>query len=200
MLSSSNVPQPEFACWCPRSPSAARRAAYSASDSPFISRCCQSMLTLTLVMPRVRSVWMTCSVIPMFRMRIFIAGSEFLCSRKSVMPRSAHRVATSPTPSTKRAQRVLVRRLEGVVVALDSRPEDHLRPHRSGEVGGAQRLGERRAAHGVVRRGEAAPCRRAGSGGFRSRSRRSRVRRAPPGPPRGCPRRAPAGSGTRSRP
>ena len=30
MLSSSNVPQPEFACWWPSSPSAASSAAYSA--------------------------------------------------------------------------------------------------------------------------------------------------------------------------
>ncbi len=62
------------------------------------------MFTLTLVMPRALSVWMTWSVMPMFRMRIFIAGSEFLCSRKSVMPSSWQRVATSPTPSMNRAQ------------------------------------------------------------------------------------------------
>ncbi len=61
------------------------------------------MFTFTLVIPRARSVWITCSVIPMFRMRIFIAGSEFLCSRKSVIPRSWHRSATSPTPSMNRA-------------------------------------------------------------------------------------------------
>src|SRR5205807_1260075 len=48
MLSSSNVPQPEFACWWPSSPSAASIAAYSPRLSPFMSRCCQSMLTLTL--------------------------------------------------------------------------------------------------------------------------------------------------------
>jgi hypothetical protein len=38
---------------------------------------------LDVVDARARSLWITCSVIPMFRMRIFIAGSEFLCSRKS---------------------------------------------------------------------------------------------------------------------
>src|SRR5829696_10583773 len=48
MLSSSKVPQPEFACWWPRRPSAASIAAYSARFSPFIIRCCQSMFTLTL--------------------------------------------------------------------------------------------------------------------------------------------------------
>ena len=85
MLSSSNVPQPEFACWWPSKPSAASSAAYSARFSPFMIRCCQSMLTLTLSIPCARSVWITCSVMPMLRMKIFIAGSEFLCSRKSVV-------------------------------------------------------------------------------------------------------------------
>ena len=61
------------------------------------------MLTWTFVIPRSRSLWITCSVMPMLRMRIFIAGSEFLCSRKSLMPPSWQRAATSPTPSTKRA-------------------------------------------------------------------------------------------------
>ena len=61
------------------------------------------MFTLTFVMPCARSVWITCSVIPTFRMRIFIAGSEFLCSRKRSVPFSAHRLATWPMPSMKRA-------------------------------------------------------------------------------------------------
>ena len=46
---------------------------------------------------------MTCSVIPMLRMKIFIAGSEFLCSRKSLIPCDAQRSAISPMPSMKRA-------------------------------------------------------------------------------------------------
>ena len=104
MLSSSNVPQPEFACWCPSRPSAARSAAYSPRLSSFMSRCCQSMLTLTLSTPCARSVWITCSVIPMLRMRIFIAGSEFLCSRKSEIPWSTQRSAAWPMPSTSHAQ------------------------------------------------------------------------------------------------
>ena len=58
--------------------------AYSARFSPFISRCCQSMLTFTLSIPCARNVWITCSVMPTFRMKIFIAGSEFLCSRKTL--------------------------------------------------------------------------------------------------------------------
>ena len=73
-------------------------------DSPFMSRCCQSMFTWTLSIPRARSVWITCSVIPMFRMKIFIAGSEFLCSRKSFTPCSAQRSAASAIPSTSHAQ------------------------------------------------------------------------------------------------
>ena len=102
MLSSSNVPQPEFACWWPSSPSAASSAAYSGRCSPFMIRCCQSMLTLTLSMPRSRSLWMTCSVMPMFDMWIFIAGSEFLCSRKSSRPCCARRSATCAMPSSSR--------------------------------------------------------------------------------------------------
>ena len=70
------------------------------SDSPFMSRCCQSMFTLTLSMPWSRSLWITCSVIPMFRIRIFIAGSEFLCSSQSSTPCSLHVAATCPSPST----------------------------------------------------------------------------------------------------
>ncbi len=103
MLSSSKVPQPEFAWWCPSSPSAASIAAYSARFSPFMIRCCQSMLTLTLSRPCARSLWITCSVIPMFRIRMFIAGSEFLCSRKIVTPRSFACCAAAPIPSTNHA-------------------------------------------------------------------------------------------------
>ena len=47
--------------------------------------------------------------------------------------------------------RVLIRRLEGVVVALDAGPEDHLRAHGRREVRGAEPLCERHVAHGVVR-------------------------------------------------
>ena len=61
------------------------------------------MLTLTFEIPRVRRVWITCSVMPTLRIRIFIAGSEFLCSRKTVTPRSAACEAASPTPSTNRS-------------------------------------------------------------------------------------------------
>ena len=106
MLSSSNVPQPEFACWWPSSPSACSSAAYSARFSPFMMRCCQSMLTCTFVIPRARSVWMTCSVMPTLPMWIFIAGSEFLCSSRRTWSCSASVVAASPMPSMRRAQLV----------------------------------------------------------------------------------------------
>jgi hypothetical protein len=58
------------------------------------------MLTWTLSNPWARSLWMMCSAIPMLPMWIFIAGSEFLCSRKSFTPRSAHTCAASAMPST----------------------------------------------------------------------------------------------------
>ena len=62
------------------------------------------MLTWTLSSPWRRSVWITWSVIPTLRIRIFIAGSEFLCSRNSVIPRSRHRFAAWPIPSRNQAQ------------------------------------------------------------------------------------------------
>ena len=52
--------------------------------------------------------------------------------------------------------RVCVRRLEGIVVALDPGPEDHLRADVAGEVGGLERLPQRISPHGVVRRRESA--------------------------------------------
>jgi hypothetical protein len=61
------------------------------------------MFTWTFVIPRRRSVWITCSVIPTLRMRIFIAGSEFLCSRKSFTPFAAQVSAASAIPSTNHA-------------------------------------------------------------------------------------------------
>ncbi len=130
MLSSSKVPQPELACWWPSSPSASSSAAYSARFSPFMIRCCQSMLTLTLSTPWARSLWITCSVMPMLRMRIFIAGSEFLCSRKSehavllALRRGLADAVDEPRPA------LAVRRLERVVVALDPRPDDEVRAER----------------------------------------------------------------------
>ena len=104
MLSSSNVPHPEFACMWPSRPSAASRAVHSARLSPFMIRCCQSMLTRMLSTPRARSEWITCRVMPMSRMRIFIAGSEFLCSRKSMTPPSWQARAASSMPSRNHAQ------------------------------------------------------------------------------------------------
>ena len=72
--------------------------------SPFMIRCCQSMFTLTLSSPRSPSLWITYSVIPMFRIMIFIAGSEFLCSSQSGWPCSASFPATAARPSTNQAQ------------------------------------------------------------------------------------------------
>ena len=88
-------------------------------------RCCQSMFTLTLSWPRSPSSWITNSVIPMFRIRIFIAGSEFLCSSQSSWPASLSVPATSAEPVDEPGPAVRVRRLERVVVALDPGPDDH---------------------------------------------------------------------------
>ena len=62
------------------------------------------MLTWTLSIPWARSLWMTCSVMPMLRIRIFIAGSLFLCSRKSLRSCLAHTSAAWPTASMNQAQ------------------------------------------------------------------------------------------------
>ncbi len=99
MLSSSNVPQPEFACRWPNNPSDANKAAYSGRCSPFMIRCCQSMFTWTLSSPSARNFDTTNRHMPMFRIRIFIAGSEFLCSRNSLTPCSRQTVAASAMPS-----------------------------------------------------------------------------------------------------
>ena len=85
-------------------------------------------------MPSARSLWMTCSVIPTLRIMIFIAGSEFLCSRKSFTPCSAHACAASPMPSISHFHESRVGRLERVVVALDPGPDDVVRAERAGEV------------------------------------------------------------------
>ena len=62
------------------------------------------MLTWTLSIPCARSLWMTCSVIPMLPMWIFIAGSEFLCSSSTLPPCLAMISAAWPMPSMSRAQ------------------------------------------------------------------------------------------------
>ena len=156
MLSSSKVPQPSFACRWPSRPSAASRPAYSARLSPFISRCCQSMLTLTLSIPWRRSEWITCSVIPMLRIRIFIAGSEFLCSRKTVTPRSFACCAACADAVDEARPGLLVRRLERVVVALDPGPDDHVGAGLAGEVDRLARQPQRLLAGRVVGRAERA--------------------------------------------
>ena len=126
MLSSSNVPQPEFACWWPRRPSAASRAAYSARLSPFMSRCCQSMLTLTLSMPlsaeRVDHVQRHPDVAHEDlhrRLGVLVLEEEL-----DAVLRAPLRGLPDPVDEPRPA--LLVRRLERVVVALDPRPDDEV--------------------------------------------------------------------------
>ena len=113
------------------------------------------------------SVWITCSVMPMLRIRIFIAGSEFLCSRKTVTPWSRGVLRRLADAVDEARPRRRVRGLEGVVVALDPGPDDEVRPDLGGEVdrlaGQPQRLGAGR----VVGRGEAALARSGGRGAGR---------------------------------
>ena len=106
------------------------------------------MLTWTLVIPWARSLWMTCSVMPMLRIRIFIAGSLFLCSRNSLRPCFGAHLGGLADRVDEPAPALGVGRLERVVVALDAGPEHEVRAQRAGEVGAlerqAQRLGARR--------------------------------------------------------
>ena len=114
------------------------------------------MFTLTFVIPWARSVWITCSVMPTFRMRIFIAGSEFLCSRKRSVPVLGAPARDLADAVDEARPRVAVGRLERVVVALDAGPEHHLRADLAGEARRRQRLGKRVRAHAVVGRRQAA--------------------------------------------
>ena len=83
---------------------------------------------------------------PMLRIRIFIAGSEFLCSRSSLMPCRAHSLGGLAQALDQPAPGVGVGGLERVVVALAARPDDQVRAERAGERGRvAQRSGAPRA-------------------------------------------------------
>ena len=102
-------------------------------------------------------------------------------------------------PSRKRAHDSLVRRLERVVVAFDSGPDDEVRAEFGGEVDRLacppERLGPRR----FVRGDEAALLEARVEVEAAARRSRCRDRRAPRVRRRGSPVRAPAGNGTRSR-
>ena len=115
------------------------------------------MFTWTFVIPRSRSLWITCSVMPMFRIRIFIAGSEFLCSRKSFRPCFGAHLGGLGDPVEEPLPRLRVGRLERVVVALDPGPADHVRADLAGELGGLARQPPRLRARRGVGRDEPAP-------------------------------------------
>ena len=134
---------------------------------------------LDVVIPRARSVWMTCSVMPMLPMWIFIAGSEFLCSSRRTWSCSASLLRGLADAVDEPRPALGVRRLEGVVVALDPGPDDHPRAEPAGEVGAPRRSGAR-PRRGSRRRARTARRGRSGCrGACRWRSRRCRGRRAP---------------------
>ncbi len=62
------------------------------------------MFTWTLWSPSSRSLCATNMHMPMLRIRIFIAGSEFLCSSSSFTPCSAQICAASLIPSINHRQ------------------------------------------------------------------------------------------------
>ena len=156
MLSSSNVPQPEFACWCPSRPREDSSAAYSASDSPFMIRCCQSMFTLTFVVAAVAQLVDHEQRHPDVphqdlhrRLRVLVLEPERLALL-------GERRRDLPEPVDEQVPALRVRRLERVVVALDPRPDDH----RHAELAGELRAGDgdlhRLVAHGRIRVAEPA--------------------------------------------
>ena len=69
-------------------------------------RCCQSIFTSRreVSTPSSFTLVITNRVIPILRIRIFIAGSEFLCSRNTFTFLSAAWAVISPTASTNRFQ------------------------------------------------------------------------------------------------
>ena len=71
---------------------------------------------------------------PMLRIRIFIAGSEFLCSRNSLTPCSRADLGRLAHALDQPPPRIDVGRLERVVVALAAGPDDQVRAERAGEL------------------------------------------------------------------
>ena len=94
------------------------------------------MLTCRLVVstPRALTFWIVKSVMPMFCMSIFIAGSEFLCSRKTFTPFSLAWSVKLGDALDEATPDLRIRTLEGVVVALRAGPDDEVRPHSRAEV------------------------------------------------------------------
>ena len=84
---------------------------------------------------RSRSLWISCSAIPMFPHVVFMAGSQSPCSRKTLttVPRRRSRPPRRRPRSSHRPA-LPVGRLERVVVALDPGPDDEVRAQLAGEV------------------------------------------------------------------
>ena len=186
MLSSSKVPQPEFACWWPSSPSAASSAAYSARFSPFMIRCCQSMLTLTLSMPAVAQLVDHVQRHPDVRhvdlhrrLGVLVLEEEQAPVRREPLgdlrdavdqPRPRSRRTAPGTGSCSPRRR--------------ARRSSARRSRRRGRPPRAEPSASR--AHRVVERGQPALAEARVDVQARRRSRRSRARRAPRAPRRGC--------------
>ena len=201
MLSSSNVPQPEFACWWPSSPRDGEQRRVLRQRLAVHDQVLPVHVHLDVVVAALAAArGSRSSVIPMFRIMIFIAGSEFLCSSQSSWPRLAELPGDLPEPVDEQVPALRVGRLERVVVALDPGPDDHRHAELPGELRAGDRDLHRLGAHRRVGIAEAA-------------APEARVEVEPAGeavdvvvrPERVADRRrrsarsAPAGSGTRSR-
>src|SRR5579884_3370338 len=155
MLSSSKMPQPEFACWCPSRPCDARSAAYSPRFSPFMIRCCQSMFTFTFVIPRARRVDHVQRHPDVAhedlhrRLGVLVLEEEQPALRRETLRDLAD-------PVDQASPHLGVRHLERIVVALAAGPDDHLRLDLAGEIRRLEQDPERLGAHAVVEVREAA--------------------------------------------
>ena len=199
MLSSSNVPQPEFACWWPSSPSEASSAAYSGRCSPFMSRCCQSMLIWTLSIPvgleLVHDVQAHADVAHQDlhrRLGVLVLEQQLDPVLGTHLRGFAHTL-DQPAPG------VDVGGLERIVVALAAGPDDQVRAQRPRELRGVAddllRLGAQRRIR--VDQSAAAEPRIEVQAAGDAVDVVARQRR--PGPRTGSPRTARWDSGTRSR-
>ena len=92
----------------------------------------------------------------MLRMRMFIAGSEFLCSRKTVTPFSSACATNSATRVDEGIPGALVVALEVVVVALGAGPDDEVRVDLGGEIDAALQRVDALAAQRRIGVGERA--------------------------------------------
>ena len=199
MLSSSNVPQPELACWWPSRPSASSSAAYSAEVLAVHDQVLPVHVDLDVVDPLGAQLVDDVQRHPDVAHVDLHRGLGVLVLEEQLAPVALEHRGGLPHAVDEPCPRLAVGRLERVVVALDPGPDDEVRADLAGELGALEGEAQRLGARSPGRARRARPCRSAGRGAARPPRSRCRGPRARRGPRRGCPARARPGSGTRSR-